>query len=74
MIPVVVEVDREVCGHSARLGTARVVEGDPHVLKFFDPAPLGELTASLAVDGYTFTVRLADREISILEWFGEVVP
>lgn len=70
MTPVVIEVDREVCGRNARLGTARVVEGDPHVLKFFDPAPLGEIAANLATDGYVFEVRLRDREVSILEWIG----
>jgi hypothetical protein len=65
----VVIVERVRCGHSSRLGAARVAEGEPHVLAHHTARTLPELAASLASDGYTFEVQIEDREVSIMDWF-----
>jgi len=69
-IPVVVEATRFVCGHNTRLGTATVVQGPPYVVKHFEPGALGIVAAHLAESGHTFSVRLVDRQVSVLEYMG----
>lgn len=65
---IVVVVERIRCGHSSRLGAARVQEGEPYVLAHHQATTLPELASSLAETGHAFSVRVVERHVSILEW------
>jgi len=68
---VVVAVERVCCGpHNARLGAARVVNGEPYVLAHFDASDLPTLSIELAVTGHPFRVVIVDRHVSMVEWYG----
>ena len=67
---VVVVVEREWCRASSRLGSARVVAGEPHVLAHFPERDFAKLAAALAENGYDFEVKVEHREVSMLEWYG----
>lgn len=69
-VPVVVEVERIRCGHNARLGSAKVVAGEPYVLAHHDSNDFVLLTIGLAASGHQFSVRTVDRHVSMVEWVG----
>lgn len=71
---VVVAVERLRCGGSAKLGPARVVSGEPHVLAFHTDRDFATLAKSLAEDGYGFEVKVENRWVSMLEWYGDQGP
>lgn len=68
MSAVVVEVVRLRCGHNARLGSARIAKGEPYVHAHHTDTDFSALCVSLARTGHTFTVKIVDRHVSLLEW------
>ena len=69
-IPVVVEVQRDRCAGSCRVGTARVVQGPPCVrVGWADERDFACLMVELAEMGRGVQVRPVDRDVSAVEWY-----
>jgi alkylated DNA repair dioxygenase AlkB len=71
--PIVVEVEVIRCGrHNRRVVGARLVSGPRYLLAHQgDVSDLGELCTQLASEGHDFSVQCAEREVSMMEWYGE---
>ena len=68
---IVIEVERIFIGHNSRIGKAQLASGPPWVLRLNrDGLSFTELCTQLVADGHDFSVQCADREVSMLEWYG----
>lgn len=56
-------------GHEARVVSAEVTSGPPHVRRFHEGS-LAEVTDSLSADGYRYSVRTVFEDVSLLDWLG----
>jgi hypothetical protein len=66
-IVVTVVVQRH--GHDARVRSAEVTSGPPHVRRFI-VGSLCEVATELSAYGYTYQVKTRFEDVSLIEWVG----
>lgn len=60
-------------GHSARVVSAEVTSGPPHVRRFHS-GTLAQIVESLSAEGYGYRVRSAIEDVSMVDWYAHADP